>query len=417
METVRLHPRSPVLRDRRAVSGCPLEAGSRAEAFSEVTGGSLGTKEKASALEHHGSTNHPRIGRTYPGPPPEVERLVTTLRKGRKMLTFDNLQYGAIRPMPVDVDDISVQPGPYGMSFGYDDTALIRSLEKVGVLNPPYLTANSRGGFDVVSGYRRIAAARSLGWHKILCRNLSDVKMTTFRLLLLNMHENLSTRSFNEVEKAMVLKRLSSHVSQEELIRDFMPLLGLSPHEPILRTYLLFDGLEEPVKKALAKGTISSEAAKLLLDFEVHSRLAVFECISSLRLSSNYQKQLIEYLLDISEIENHGIPEILSREPLVQILGKERTNNPQKAKSLLAALRAMRNPRLADAEARFQQQVSCIHLPPGARITHPPCFEAPGFTLEICFKDGRTLKESISQISGLKGIENVQSPWLKQNGV
>jgi ParB family chromosome partitioning protein len=301
------------------------------------------------------------------------------------------------------------------MSFEYDDTALIRSLEKVGILNPPCLVAKSRGGFEVVSGYRRIVAARSLRWEKILCRDLSDIRMTGLDLLLLNMHENLSTRSFNEIEKAMVLKRLSSHVSQEELIRDFMPLLGLSPHEPILRTYLLFDGLEEPVKKGLANGTISSQAARLLLDFEVHSRLAAFECISSLRLNSNYQKQLIEYLFEISEIENQSIPEILSRRSLIQILGKEGTNNPQKAKSLLAALRTMRNPRLADAETRFEQQVSRIPLPPGARITHPPCFEAPGFTLEISFKDGKTLKERIVQISGLEGIENIRTPWRKQD--
>ena len=265
------------------------------------------------------------------------------------------------------------------MSYGYDPTPLLKSVEKVGLLNPPFLVAKSAGGFDVVSGYRRILAARSLGWEKIFCRDLTDLKMTTLDLLLLNLYENLSTRSFNEIEKAMVLKRLSLHVSHEGLIRDYMPLLGLSPYETVLRTYLLLEELEEPVRAGVAKGTISGQAAKLLLDLEAGSRLAIYECILDLRLNANYQKQLIEYLVEISEIENTSIHGILSRTPLTQILKKEPTNSPQKAKSLLGALRIMRNPRVADAEHRFQQQLSSIRLPPGTRIIHSPFFEDPFF--------------------------------------
>ena len=331
------------------------------------------------------------------------------------MSAFDSLQYATVPLRPIDMDAISIQRGPYCMSFGYDETRLVRSIEKVGLLNPPSLSENTTGGFDVVSGYRRIEAAHFLGWEKIFCRDLTDLKMTTLDLLLLNLHDNLSTRSFNEIEKAMVLKRLSAHVSHEKLIKDYMPLLGLSPYEPILRTYLLFEELEEPVKGGLAQGTLSAQAARLLLDLDVPSRLAIYECTFNLKLNYNYQKQLIEYLVEISEIENRSIHEILSREPLAEILRKEPPNSPQKAKLLLGVLRAMRNPRVADAERRFQHQLSFIHLPPGARINHPPFFEEASFTLEISFKDGKTLKEKILQISKTEGIENIQTPWLKQD--
>jgi len=330
-----------------------------------------------------------------------------------EMSILDTLQYAAMPLIAINIDKISIQPGPYCMSYGYDPAPLLKSVERVGLLNPPLLAGKSAGCFSIVSGYRRVVAARSLGWEKILCRDLSATKMTPFELLLLNLYDNLSTRSFNEVEKAMVLKRLSSQLSQEELIRDYLPLLGLPPHEPILRTYLLFEESEEPVKEGLAKGTISGQAAKLLLQLDVRSRLALYKCISDIRLNSNYQKQLIEYVLEISEIENQPIPEILAGESLVQIIRKEGANNPQKAKLLLEALRAMRNPRLADAEHRFRRQLSFIHLPPGARITHPPCFEAPAFTLEISFKDGKNLKDKIAQISEAGGIENIRAPWLE----
>lgn len=331
------------------------------------------------------------------------------------MSAFDSFQYATVPLRQIDIDDISNQPGPYCMSYGYDPTLLLKSMEKVGLLNPPFLVAQSAGGFEVVSGYRRILAARSLGWEKIFCRDLTDLKMATLDLLLLNLYENLSTRSFNEIEKAMVLKSLSPHVSHEGLVQDYMPLLGLSPYESNLRTYLLFEELEEPMKGGLARGTISTQAARLLLDLDASSGQAIHECILSLKLNANYQKQLIEFLIEISDIENVSIAEIFSRKPLRQILRKEPANSPQKARTLLGTLRAMRNPRVADAEHRFQQQLSSIHLPPGTRIIHSPFFEDSSFTLEMTFKDGRGLKEKILRISETDGVENIQMPWLKQN--
>jgi ParB family chromosome partitioning protein len=301
------------------------------------------------------------------------------------------------------------------MSFGYDETGLMRSIDKVGLLNPPCLVAKSAGGFEVVSGYRRILAARSLRWEKIYCRDLSELKMTTFDLLLLNLYENLSTRSFNEIEKAMVLKRLSPHVSQENLVKDYLPLLGLSPHEPVLRAYLLLEESEEPVREGVARGSISIQASKLLMDLEAGSRLAICERLLTLRLSSSYQRQFIEYLVEISEMQNTSIREILSRVPLVQILRKEPANTPQKAKTILGALRTMRNPRIADAEHRFRQHLSAIHLPPGARIIHSPFFEDPFFTLEVMFKDGSGLKEKILRISETDGIGSIRMPWAGQD--
>ena len=315
----------------------------------------------------------------------------------------------------MDAKDVCIRPGPYCMSFRYDQTGLIKSIDKVGLLNPPCLVANNAGGFDVVSGYRRILAARFLGWEKICYRDLSNLEMTSLDLLLLNLYENLSTRSFNEVEKAMVLKRLSFHVPHEELVRDYMPLLGLSPYEPILQTYLLFEDLEEPMRTGLAQGVIPGQVARLLLDFDESSGLAIYECILYLKLNYSYQKQLIEYLIEISTIEDVSVSEILGRKPLTQILGKERVNTPQKAKLFLEALRVMRNPRVADAEHRFKHQLSLVRLPPGVRVIHSPFFERPTFTLEVSFKDGHDLREKILQVSAVDDIERIQAPWLSGN--
>ncbi len=325
------------------------------------------------------------------------------------------LEHAAIRSTPIAMDHIDLGPGPYCMSYGYDEKRLMGSIQRVGLLNPPSLVRNGSGGYDVVSGYRRLVAARSLGRKEILCRDLSDLKMTTFDLLHLNLFENLATRRFNEVEKAMALKRLSFHISQGRLIQEYLPLLGLSPHEAVLRAYLLFEELGEPLKQGLAEGMISSHVADLLQSLDPVSRSAIYDCISRLKLNYNYQKQLIEYLVEISEIEGHSIPQLLRKESLSRILMKEDQNNPQKAKSLMAGLRAIRNPRVTDYEHRFRKQLSSIPLPPGARIIHSPFFEGPSLTLEVSFVEGRNLKRKLLEIAETGGIENIRPPWLSQH--
>ena len=337
-----------------------------------------------------------------------------TRGKGPNQMELHKVNYAALPLVTVAMKDVSIQPGAYCMSFGYDETGLTRSIGKVGMINPPCLVQKDTGSFEVVTGYRRLLAARSLGWDNILCRNLTDLEMAGLDLLLLNFYENLSSRPFNEIEKAMVLKRFSSHVSREPLIKEYLPLLGLTPHETNLETYLRFNDLDESMKKALAMGKLSGAAASLLLDQAPDPRMAMFEWIMKLRLNFNYQSQFIDILVELSCIMDLGVEDILSMEPVTQVLLNEETNIPQKAKSLLATLRGLRNPRVAEAEHRFREQLALVHLPPGSRIIHSPFFENAFFTLEIPFKDGKELKEKTLRISKSEGIEAIQAPWRKR---
>ncbi|MBN1102938.1 MAG: ParB N-terminal domain-containing protein, partial [Deltaproteobacteria bacterium] len=90
-------------------------------------------------------------------------------REGIEMVEMD-LTGG--EPVVLDLDRIGQGPGPYAMSFGGDNAALVRSIEAVGLLNPPLVAGNSRGGLDVVAGARRIRALRTLGRNRAPCRDI-----------------------------------------------------------------------------------------------------------------------------------------------------------------------------------------------------------------------------------------------------
>ena len=103
----------------------------------------------------------------------------------------------------VEVNQINENPGPYCMSFGFDLKPLIHSVETFGLINSPIVTKDREGSVEVVVGYRRILALKHLQWKQIPCRDLSHAGFSPLDLLLLNLHDNLTTRLFNAVEKGM----------------------------------------------------------------------------------------------------------------------------------------------------------------------------------------------------------------------
>jgi len=71
---------------------------------------------------------------------------------------------------------------------------LIESIRRHGLLNPVTLTRDKR----LIAGYRRIKAAKSLGWEEIECHYLdADSKLD---LLMIEAEENMTRRDFSREE-------------------------------------------------------------------------------------------------------------------------------------------------------------------------------------------------------------------------
>lgn len=315
----------------------------------------------------------------------------------------------------VDLKNIDDRPGPYCMSFGFNLSLLIQSIEQVGLTNSPMMIEDKQGRLTIITGHRRIQALRSLGWIKIPCRIIGESELSPLECLCLNLYDNLATRKLNEVEKGMVLSRLTSWVPRSEIVDHYMPLLGLPSHEPTLDLFTTLEKeLNKDVKEHLVQGLLSMQSVKSLLDMKHESRLLVFNFISTLRFNINQQTHLIGYLGDLSHIKNATIPELLGEPPIGRICSDIRMNNPQKAKALLGYLRGMRFPTLIDAERIFKNMISGLSLPEGVRVDAPPYFEQPGYRLQVSFKDGKELKNKIEHLNQIQGIEDLGDPWKEQ---
>jgi ParB-like chromosome segregation protein Spo0J len=312
----------------------------------------------------------------------------------------------------LDLDKMAEDPGPYTMSYGFNLDVLRESIGKVGLINPPLVARrNQQDSFDIVSGYRRILALKALGERKVFCLDVTVVLPSTLERFLTAFYDNLATRKFNEVEKAMILSKLQQFVPEEKVLNSFMPLLSLHSHEGTLKFYLKLLDLDEAIQKAAARGEISIKVAKVFVEMERASRQALFHWVTILKLNINQQLNFIESVNDICMREGLTTLELLSEESFVKLMERPQLNTPQKAKAVLEALRVRRFPRLAQAQQAVESAVSTISMPPETSIHYDSYLEDPYYQLEIKFKHGKDLRNAINKLHALVELEAIPELW------
>ncbi len=103
------------------------------------------------------------------------------------------------RTMPVPLDDITVE----GRLRAVDPAAaehLAESLDRQGLQSPVLIRRVDDGGYILVAGAHRIAAARLLGWTRIEAFMIDDIPDD--ELILLEIDENLYRTELRPIDKA-----------------------------------------------------------------------------------------------------------------------------------------------------------------------------------------------------------------------
>jgi hypothetical protein len=250
------------------------------------------------------------------------------------------------------IPDIDLKPGPFTMSFDFDLEPLKSSIAKFGVLNPPYVLENSGSKPTVVAGYRRLSAARELGWPDMVCKVLPD-DFPPFEALLLNLYDNLVHRRLNNIEKGMILDRLTRFLRREQVVAGFMPMLDLPPNKHTLELFLGLVDLEETIKISVARERLSLRVAGLMSSIGTDDRLRINDLFTSLKWSFNQQWETTQWVMEIASREGRSIKGILDEGEITEALGNDRMNNPQKVKAIVKILKARRFPSLLNTVTRF----------------------------------------------------------------
>jgi ParB family transcriptional regulator, chromosome partitioning protein len=189
-----------------------------------------------------------------------------------------------------------------------DLAELANSLREHGLVQPIVVRAKGER-FELIAGQRRLAAARRLGWGKVLVRvlDVDDRQMSEIAIV-----ENLQRRDLDALEKAASFKQYLATWSctQEELARR------LSIDRSTVANLIRLLELPEAVQKRLRDGAISMGHARALLPLgDEHEQ----ERLASKIVSEGLSVRAIE--AEIQEILRADDPG--AGEPIVRVDGAE----------------------------------------------------------------------------------------------
>jgi hypothetical protein len=305
----------------------------------------------------------------------------------------------------IDMTDMS-----FIVTAGKNTDNLKSSISQIGLLYPPYLIYSETSEcYRIVCGYLRIEALLQLGIQEAPAR-VFDSKTDEKKLSLFSFYDNLSHRKFNPVENANIVERLLKYYPEEKIIGDFLPLLGIPPSVISLDNILSIIKLENEIKEAILKETLTEKNAVRLSYMEKDERLCLFRLFGRVNFSASKQAEIIENCRDISIRDKLSISEIVEDKEIDETLRNNKLTLSQKGDRIRLYIKKKRFPRLISSEKRFLSFIKNIELPPEADLSPPPFFEGETYRIKIDFTTSKSLSRALEILkrsadsSGLKKL-------------
>ena len=284
--------------------------------------------------------------------------------------------------LPLDQIDLSDETFALTMAgMPETDAALEASIAKNDILHPPIVQKKATSSYRVVAGRKRlrtITPTRSSCECLVLAANTGPAET-----LAAAYEETRISRHPTPVEKAIFLNKGLRWLDEEQIVKRFLPMLGIKPNLMQLKHYLKLLEIEEPLLLAVHAGNLDETVARELGKLPFGDRIALFDLIDLLALSVSNQKKLVAGCRELAKRDDTSIINILDDQKLRAILSHDASNSPQKTGHLMTWLTELRSPRLHEAEKEFRTFRNKLNLPKGVELQHVQSFEKDSVTLKI----------------------------------
>jgi len=306
----------------------------------------------------------------------------------------------------IPLDQIDLSDDTYSINYLPDLQRLRSSIEETGLIQPVFLRERPER-YQIVSGFRRISVMKELGRSEIESRVVGEKEMDEFPLFSLSLQENLTTRGFNAIEKAIGLEKLIHRfqIPPEKVIKTFLPVFSLEPDEKILNTYLSLARMEDEIKRYVLKEEVSRTNIRRFGSLTPDDRMAILSLISRLKLGENRLREIFTLLQEISRRNQCRIREIVERPEIQTILSQKELTPSQKTEFVKKVLTALRYPKMDQMEKAFEKNRRNLSLPSNLSIHHPSFFEGKGLRVEFHFETMEEYQRILSALSLLPSKE------------
>ncbi len=296
----------------------------------------------------------------------------------------------------VRLSDIDLEDAAYKITTNAAIDGLARSIRAIGLLTPPILE-KGEAAFRPVSGFRRIAACRSLGRSIMPARILPPGTAPRDRAVIA-VTENALHRELNLIEESRSYALLAA--ADPERLSETAVCCGLTGNPDMIEKKKKLCALPDAVQSGLLSGAVALPTALALAGMAPETAALFAGLFNQLKMSLNKQKDVLELTWEISRRDGTA-PESVLREAPVRTILAEDTDRNRQTNALRQYLQQRRFPELTRARERFREQVKRLKLPPGARLAPPQDFEGKAFTLSLSFKTRQDLQRQAQAVQRL----------------
>lgn len=280
------------------------------------------------------------------------------------------------------------------------DPQLVHSIASCGILTPLWVRSRPNHTWQLVTGFRRFAAARQLDLDHIPVRVLSGGAEECLRVAL---HETVQGRPLAAAEQVRVVAKFRklARYEDERLAREILPLLGLPSSLRILRRLLQVAELPEDILKALDQGLTLEVAGSLGRRSEAERRFLV-DLVLRWRLGANKQRELVRLLDDLGRLRNQPLDRLWAELGLEEREADREMSPADRFRRLRRVLHEARYPVRSAHEARLQALLARLELPPGVEVAMPPDFEGDRLVLRLTAESPQSLRELLAALERVR---------------
>ncbi len=265
------------------------------------------------------------------------------------------------------------------------------SIQKIGLINAPTLLSRNND-FVVVSGFRRLAACRSLGWDKLAARCL-PAHADPVHCALIAITDNFSQRPPNLVETARAWWLLNHVASDPGVVISLAHSVGMPINNELAAKLQQVLQMAAPLQQALIGGHLALPIALRLHamgdDIAAGELSALFQ---ELQLSLNRQRELLEWIQGIAGREGLKLQEIIAADPVAHWRLDPQMDRGQKAQLIRHYLKKRRYPEITAFEERYREGLKALNMAEGMQLVAPQHFEGRQYTLQLVFKSVKELQ-------------------------
>ena len=275
-------------------------------------------------------------------------------------------------------------PGEEGS--GDSDAALTGSVGALGIISPPIL-ADTGEALEVVSGFRRLAAAREAGLEEVQAFIFDAREEGPASVLPVWLESSLHGEPLSEMEKITLTARTSAIAG--ERLPDFLPYLsGIFGRNITAALAGRLAGLAEldgDTREAIHEGRISPGD---LLQLCAHPGIDIEAAACLLAgsgLSRSARREAVRGMLSLADRGENAFGEFA------------RDYDPDGV-PLDEAVRSLTHPHMKEDATFMLRVIEEMGLPPGTSIRLPGNLEGGSCTVEIRMRDEDVLRLSLDRL-------------------